>query len=364
LAEVEPSYPVITQNTLIAGAIALVGEELIVQKDASVLVSDGRIAAVGNAAEVDGGGADVLRATGMSLIPGFVDAHVHIGFVEPARVLRGGVTTVRDLAWPPDVIFPLAHRSREPDFDGPTIAAAGPMLTAPRGYPTRASWAPMGTGLEIADADAGRAAVKETAARGAAIIKVALEPRVGPVIAPDVLAAIVDEAHETGLKVTGHVGGLDQLDVALDAGMDELAHMLMSRERIPEETIARMADAGMVIVPTLSVRSGRDLDVAVDNLRRFIAAGGRVVYGTDLGNAGPKPGIDAREIDGLSRAGMSPLAIVAAATTDAARHLDLDVGVIEVGRRADLVLLEGDVTTDAAALTRVVQVWRYGRAVL
>jgi imidazolonepropionase-like amidohydrolase len=61
---------------------------------------------------------------------------------------------------------------------------------------------------------------------------------------------------------------------------------------------------------------------------------------------------------------MSPLAIVAAATTDAARHLDLDVGVIEVGRRADLVLLEGDVTTDAAALTRVVQVWRYGRAVL
>jgi imidazolonepropionase-like amidohydrolase len=349
---------------VIAGAIALVGEDLAPLHHSSVLVSDGQITGLGRVEDIAVDDAEVVHATGCSLLPGFIDAHVHIGFFEPGRVLRGGVTTVRDLGWPPDVIFPLARRSRDERFDGPTIVAAGPMLTAPGGYPTRAAWAPAGTGIEIGDAPAARAVVRETAARGAAIIKVALEPRVGPVFAPDVLAAIVTEAHAVGLKVTGHVGGLEQLEVALEAGIDELAHVPMTSEKLPGEIVARMVDAEMVVVPTLSIFSGDELEGAVENLARFLAAGGRVVYGTDLGNEGPQPGIDETEIAALVRAGMTPLEIVATATTAAARHLNLDVGVLEPFRRADMVLVEGDVTRDAKTLTRVVQVWRGGRAVL
>ena len=65
-------------------------------------------------------------------------------------MLAGGVTAVRDLAWPVERIFSLADASEMPSFDGPLIKAAGPMLTGPGGYPTQDSWAPPGTGREIA----------------------------------------------------------------------------------------------------------------------------------------------------------------------------------------------------------------------
>src|SRR3712207_8677447 len=86
-------------------------------------------------------------------MPGFVDAHVHIGCADAGEVLRRGVTTVRDLGWPPERIFDVARASASPSFDGPLVLAAGPILTAPGGYPTPAAWAPRGTGREGATAD-------------------------------------------------------------------------------------------------------------------------------------------------------------------------------------------------------------------
>jgi imidazolonepropionase-like amidohydrolase len=352
-----------SQTVAITGADVLVGTDLAVVSDATVVATDGAIDRIGSAADV-GVPRDVhtADASGLVIVPGFIDAHVHIGFYDPADVLAGGVTTARDLAWPPELIHPLARRSAAPDFDGPTVIAAGPMLTAPGGYPGRAGWAPPGTAREVATLDDARAAVARTSDEGACVIKVALNPAVGPTLDGEVLRAIVDAAHARGLKVTGHVHGVAELIKALNAGMDELAHMLMSTEPIPNSIIDRMVEQRMVVVPTLSIRFGRDQRIAIDNLDRFVAAGGSIVYGTDLGNAGPRPGIDGREVRALAKAGLSGSAIIAAATVDSAAWLGLSSkGVIAPGMDADLVAVAGDPLREPKALTNVRMVWRGGR---
>ena len=349
----------------VVGATALVGNDLVVVADAAVVIADGAILTVERRADIQiSEGVDVFDARGATLIPGFIDAHVHIGFAEPRAILAGGVTTVRDLGWPPARIAPLVSASRAADFAGPTILAAGPILTTPGGYPTRAAWAPPGTGLEVADPGAARGAVASVADSGAVVVKVALDPSVGPVLDPATLTAIVDAAHARGLRVTGHVYGLEQLDKAIDARMDELAHMLLSDERIPAPMLARMVEARMAVVPTLSIFSGPELRTAIANLYAFRNAGGTVVYGTDLGNEGPRPGIDPSEIRAMATAGMSGLDIIRAATVDAAGWLRLgSTGSIAEGNDADLVLIDGDPAAAPEVLTDIVAVWRHGARV-
>jgi imidazolonepropionase-like amidohydrolase len=341
----------------VTGATVLVEEDLHPLEDAVVLIAGTRIESISPAGGRDLGRAARIDGHGLTLVPGFIDAHVHIGFYDPRRILSGGVTTVRDLAWPPELIWPLVRASRSPRFDGPTIVAAGPMITVPGGYPTRAGWAPTGTGRPVSSAGEARAAVEEVAGAGAAIVKVALNPAAGPTLDPSLLAAILERAHD--------LCGLDELDKALDAGLDELAHMLMSAERIPDEVIDRMVDQDMAVVPTLSIRSGRDRRIAIDNLSRFRSAGGMIVYGTDLGNAGPRPGIDRREVRAMSKAGMVPLEIIRAATVASAGWLGLDdVGVLTSGFRADIVGFGGEPTANAEDLTDVRLVIRQGVRIL
>ena len=347
----------------ISGATTLLGPELAPVDNAVVVVEDGKIVAAGSVAEVQiPDDAEVFDALGKTLLPGFIDAHVHIGFYDPSEILAGGVTTVRDLGWPPDRITRVVEDSRDAHFDGPTVIAAGPMLTAPGGYPIRAAWAPEGTGREVSGPEDGREAVTEVADAGFCIVKVALNPPVGPVLDADTLSAIVDAAHDRGLKVTGHIYGLDELEKAIACGIDELAHMLMSEETIPPDTIDRMVAAGILIVPTLSVFSGLGLRTAKANLIAFRAAGGRVVYGTDLGNDGPLPGIDKREVEAMTSSGMTGMDVIRAATVDAADWLGLGTkGVIAPGFDADLVMIKGDPLSDPSLLTSVAGVWRKGR---
>lgn len=347
-------------TTLIRNAAVLWGPDLRLVERTTLVLDRGRIAGTdeGHAPP----GTTVVDAAGLLLIPGFIDAHVHIGFADPAQVLRRGVTTVRDLGWPPRDVFPLARASAEPGFNGPLVLAAGPILTAPGGYPTRAAWAPPGTGREVADPGAARAAVREVVAAGAAAVKFSLNPPVGPVLDDATLRAVVATAHASGLVATGHVHGVAELRKALACGADELAHMLMGEEEIPGGVIRAMAGAGMTVVPTLSIRFGRDRDIAVANLARFRAAGGRVVYGTDLGNEGPAPGIDRTEVRAMAEAGYPADGIVRAATVAAAQHLGLSSkGVLAPGFDADVVAVPLDALADAGALSDVRMVWREGR---
>jgi imidazolonepropionase-like amidohydrolase len=344
------------KTTIVSAGQALVGEDLRPVDDALITIEDTRVVAIEAGSE-----APTVDASSLTVLPGFIDAHVHIGFYEPAEVVLGGVTTVRDLGWPPDEIFSLAQRSRAASFRGPTILAAGAMLTAPGGYPAHAAWAPAGTAREVAGPDEAQRAVAETAERGACVVKVALNPPAGPSFDRDTLSAIVDASHHRRLKVTGHVYGLEELDKALDCGMDELAHMLMSDEAVPPDTIARMVAAGMGVVPTLSCRFGRDRETAVDNLARFVEAGGEIIYGTDLGNEGPRPGIDPRELEGLQAAGLTSERVISSATTRAAGHLGLPTsGTLAEGMDADLIGVAGDPLEDVSHLTRVEMVFRKG----
>ena len=353
-----------TQRLAIHAARVLSGAELTPVADTSVVLDGTTIETVGGADTDVPDDRTSIDAGGLTLVPGFIDAHVHIGFFPPADVLRGGVTTVRDLAWPPDRIFPLAESSRIAGFDGPTIVAAGPMLTVPGGYPTRAAWAPEGTGAPVTSPAEAIEVIERAASQGAVVVKVGLDASVGPTLDVGLLAAIVEAAHERALNVTAHIHGLDELEKALDAGVDELAHMLMGTDRIPDHVVDDMVTHDVVVVPTMSCRTGRELEVATANLGAFVGAGGRVIYGTDLGNEGPRPGIEPVEIGAMNDAGMSPHEILVSATVDAAAWIGLDdCGVLAPGMAADIVGLRGDPTTDIGALSAVELVIRRGRVV-
>ena len=321
----------------------------------SVVCDGGRIEWVGSARlapEAD----EELEVDGF-LMPAAADRHVHIGLADPGAVLLGGVTAVRDLAWPPDVIFPLADASELPAFNGPLIRAAGPMLTAPGGYPTNDRWAPPGTGLEIRGAEEGAKAVVALADRGAAVIKVSLNAEAGPTPTDGELAAIVQSARERGLPVTAHVQGKGQAERAVGAGVNEFAHCPWS-ERLSEAVLEAAAKA-VRIVSTLDIWSyGKvtaELRTAADNMARFRAAGGTVVYGTDLGNGAIPPGIDVREVLLLRETvGMTPDEILEA----------LVAGPLEPGAPADLIAPARDPREDLTALGDLKLVTRAGRVVM
>ncbi|MDQ3878607.1 MAG: amidohydrolase family protein [Actinomycetota bacterium] len=342
---------------------ALVGENLERVAPVGIEITDGKIASISSELSRPSGAA-VLDAGDVTLIPGFIDAHVHIAFARPADVVERGVTTVRDLGWPIDEAFAIARESLSDSFHGPTVHAVGPIITCPGGYPTRAGWAPEGTGHPVMSVDHAKEAVVAVIERGAPQVKIALETAAGPVLGDAELHAVVDTAHGLGKRVTSHTRGIDQLERALDMGVDELAHMLFTTEPIDDQWIDRMVTTGMAVVPTLSSFHGRDRRAGIESLRRFFAAGGTVVYGTDLGNAGPRPGIDKHEVTAMADAGMTARDILESATVTPRRLLGFDsVGALIQGADADIVGLARDPTaptTTARDLTDVRFVMRRG----
>jgi len=236
---------------------------------------------------------------------GFLDAHVHLALIDPAQLVRGGLARVIDLGgW-----VPGSHCDPLPD-----VAFAYQFVTAPGGYPSRSGWAEPGWYSEAASPADAAAAVDRQAAAGASILKVTLNSVAGPVLNGETLAAAVGQAHEHGLPVVAHVEGAGEAARAFAAGVDALAHTPFS-EHLSDDLVAAMADR-MTWISTLDIHGWgtktEAFDLASDNLRRFHAAGGRVLYGTDLGN-GPLPlGVNRREIIALLGAGLTPDDVLAA----------------------------------------------------
>ena len=324
----------------------------------TVVAAGGLIEWVGPAATVlPPPGAVMVDGSGATLLPGFVDAHVHLGFYPPPQVLAGGLTTVRDLGWPPGRLAALAEEAAAPWSASPRLLAAGQIVTVPGGYPTRAPWAPPGTARPVSGVAEAVRAVAELAAAGAAVIKVALDDRVGPTLPAAVLAALVRAAAEHGLGVTAHVGTAAEAAKALVAGVGELAHWPFDPSPLPDPLVDALAES-VVAVPTLHIDPSPARRAGV---RRFLGRGGRVVYGTDLGNQGPPPGVDVEELRLLVETGLRPGQALAAATSLAAAHLGLaGTGRVAPGARADLLLVDGDPLEDLTALERVLLVTRDG----
>jgi imidazolonepropionase-like amidohydrolase len=335
----------------IRAAAAWLGPGRLVE-EAQIVVDGGRVTYAGDATRIDHADRE-LRVEGF-LMPAVADRHVHIELSRPADVLHGGVTAVRDLAWPAERIFALADASEMPSFDGPLIKAAGPMLTGPGGYPTGDSWAPAGTGRELTSAEDATAAVEELARLGAAAIKVSLNAEAGPTPTDGELSAICDAAHAADLPVTAHAQGKGQVERALGAGVDELAHTPWTR--LSDEVI-QTAALRLRIVSTLDILSfGHDtpeIRTALDNLRRFHVAGGSIAYGTDLGNGAIPPGIHTREALLMVEAGLEPEEVLEAMIR----------APLAPDAPADMVVLRASPLDDLRALDDVSLVIRAGRVV-
>jgi len=371
----------------------------------SVVVADGVIAAVHGPAGPVPPGAHVMDLPGLTLLPGLVDAHLHLCFDatgDPAghlagtgddllrehmaeaarRALHAGVTTVRDLGDRGYLALGLRDQSRAGTAGPlPAIVAAGPPITTPGGHCHFLGGAASGErGL--------RAAVRERAERGVDVIKVmasggnmtpgslAHEPQFG--IAS--LRAIVDEAHHHGLPVTAHAHSAKSIADAVAAGVDGIEHAtFMTADGVdaPETVIRAIAARRIAVGWTVGRDPARPgpvppqiasrMAALITARRRLYESGALLVPGSDAGVTPAKPHDVLRFApDDMAAAGLSPAEILWAMTSRAAQACGLGhrKGRIAAGFDADILAVDGNPLADLAAIRRLHAVYAGGRAVL
>jgi imidazolonepropionase-like amidohydrolase len=310
------------------------GERMI--RDGAVAVRGDEIVAVGARGDVDVDAKRTIALRDATLLPGLVDMHTHgLGLGQLGSV----VTTVRDLGTD-DRKLPLQAASHEP-----RVVAAGPLITAPGGYPIPIHG--RSVAHVVRNPEGARAYVRSLADRGAGVIKVSLQFGF-PVIEFATLRALVEEAHTHELRVTAHVGESRGARMALAAGVDELAHMPCGED---PELMRALADAGLEIVATLYVIGLVGCPGPRENAAAFARAGGTLLYGSDYGVVGIPRGVVVEELELLADAGLKPIGALRAATGRAGELLPLGgIGRLADGSPADLVAVRGDPTRRLAAL--------------
>lgn len=356
--------------------------------DGWVLLKDGRIEAVGSGASAvpPHDGYDEVDAGGKTIMPGLIDAHVHISRevlkvtlpdlttkVSPESLLpflRAGFTTLRDVGTATLIYTGITtlvagfYRNNQ----APDVAWAGPIITTVGGYPiTNPRYA--ASGQEISFAEEGAALVDQLADNGARVIKLGIErgyysDEGWPLLSLEEVRAMTDRAHARDLLVTAHVTSLDEVRLAIDGGVDDLAHTPL--EAMTGELIDEMISKGMGIVTTAIIWEPQHAQVAADNAKRFADAGGRVALGTDFGCCGQFVGMSSylQEMQFLQSAGMTPMQLLSAATSGGAALANFnDRGTIEPGKRADVIVVDGNPLTDILALNQVSTVISGGRLV-
>ena len=316
-----------------------------------------------------------------TLLPGFIDCHVHLASL--AQLEQGtqwGCTTMLDMgAQSMEVTNSLRHRQGFADIRG-----AGNLASAPGGMQITRMGYPASSAV-TGPADASRF-VADRVADGADYIKVIVEdPHIMGSAALDgaTITALVEAAHQAGLKVIAHVTALAALRNAADAGVDILTHAPLDAD--VDDTLARsLATRGIVSVPTLiamrtvagiaeltALRKAHGVDVdyahARSTVSAFHRAGITILAGTDAyqGPAAPAsiPYGEAfhDELGLLVEAGLTPVEALRSATVLPAEYFGFtDRGVIETGRRADLLLIDGDPTQNIAATRAIRSVWVAG----
>lgn len=274
---------------------------------------------------------DMPRLDGV-IVGGFTDHHVHLQLVDHTLLGGSALGRVVDLGANPDAVARLAvhNSSKNSPRAGsgaafaprtavleelrtphqPEVEFAGAFLTPPGGYPSDRDWAPAGSVREIADAASAGRAVAEMADAGASCIKVTSNSSAGPVFDDELFRVIVELAAARGLDVTAHAEGPGEAQRVARLGARRLAHAPFT-ERLDDDEIAAQA-AAVSWISTLAIHGGADLTIAVANVRRFHAAGGSVLYGTDMGN-GPTPvGLNSAELAALRDAGLDDTALLRA----------------------------------------------------
>jgi imidazolonepropionase-like amidohydrolase len=370
-----------TMNSIAAEAGTARGEKIAL---INVRVFDGRelrgpttVIIEGGMVGSDSAGQRVIDAGGATLLPGLIDAHVHLLEKRHLQQLAAfGVTTALDMgAWPPAMVDSLRHRTGMAD-----IRSAGLPATTAGSAHSRLPGYPAG---ELVDGPMGAAGfVADRIAEGADYIKL-----IADIPGPDqeTLDALVATSHRAGKRTVAHAASTTALDMALHAGVDMVTHVPLDR-RLTESTAARMFAQKCVSIPTLTmmkgiadrsaaaavsqpegVAAGPNYAAARGSVAELHRAGVPILAGTDA-NDGPgipfSPGHGESlhdELELLIDAGLSNVEALRAATVLPAKFFGLrDRGVIEPGRRADLVLIDGDPVADISATRLIRRVWCAG----
>jgi imidazolonepropionase-like amidohydrolase len=379
--------------TVITGVALIDGRGSALLKDATVVLSDGKIQAVGPRQAVTvPQGAEVVEAEGLTLLPGLMDAHFHLdGDRElPQLFLGHGVTSVRDPgAW----IEAYEEVIRQDRFK-PRLFLAGPHLDyPPPAYPSDS--------LLVRDTTEARLAVTRLIDSGATVIKVYFRLPLA------LIEAVTETAHARGIPVTAHLEIVGAVD-AIRAGVDGLEHVTsvgtallppreaeVYRQSVLADNAARqegrykvwseidlnsprvqalldlMKERKTTLSATLAVferRSG-DRDITEMHVRAFRQmmgfvglanrAGVRLVVGSHSSVPHAERGwAYQREMELLVESGLTPMQAIQAATIENARFFRVDdrIGSVDAGKQADLLLVEGDPSQDVTAMRRVSRV--------
>ncbi|HEY2795584.1 MAG TPA: amidohydrolase family protein [Micromonosporaceae bacterium] len=387
-----PETTVLRADRLLPDADA----ELIV--DGALVIRAGTIVAVGRFADLPPDpSVHVVELGDTTLLPGLIDCHVHLAMDGSAhatgseltgsdaelacrmvnsarRLLDAGITTARDLGCRGEVASTIRDAVRDGLVPGPRLLVANAPITVTGGHAWRMGGEADGA-LEVARQ------VRIRSKQQSDLVKIMAtggfmtagsrpwEAR----YTVDELRACVEEAHRLGMPVTTHALGVDGIGRAVEAGVDMIEHCGWVTEqgsRFDPEIAARIVAAGVVVCPTMNTACLADpyfcpwdeREALIANLRSMLDAGIELVAGTDAGIGLVPFESYADGLDVLADAGMSPRAVIAAATHRAAAAIGLGkvTGRIAAGLAADVVVVEGDPTEDIGALHRPVEVFAAG----
>ncbi|GAA4532557.1 amidohydrolase family protein [Amycolatopsis samaneae] len=386
---------------LLSAARVLTGPAGECVEDGAVLVEDGVLRAVGPRREVERlAGPDTPRRDHPegTILPGLIDAHVHLAFdssadpltavarADPAKLLLGmagraqrllsaGVTTARDLGDRDGLSVVLRDAIAAGSLAGPRILAATTPLTCPGGH-CGFLGGEAGTDAEI------RGQVERAAAAGADLVKVmasggALTPGGPRMWEPQFTAAqlrlIVDHAAEHGLGVAAHAHGTDTIAHCVEAGVRTLEHCSWRVEsglRYDHDLAREIARRRIGVCRCVSgdwrlflTQLGPNADALVDSILRMREAGVLFIAGTDAGVPGARFDDYAGMLEFFAELGFGNAEILDMATVNAAEALGLgDTGRLAAGLRADVLVVRGDPLAELAALREVSLVLTAGRA--
>lgn len=388
-----------TAALLIDGATVVDGTGGPPRPGESVLVEGNRIAAVGpGVAAPDGAPVERIDAAGKTLMPGLIDCHCHISFGEArtqeeqdlytgvesrtlrsafnlGKVLRAGVTGFSAPGGSYYIGVALRDAVAAGMLRGPRLTTAGRFITTSNGiadfYPTSVGVPESSIGTVANTIDEMRAEVRVQIKNGVDFIKIG-DTATGEWTAfrRDEIAAITEMAHQLGRSVTIHARGSQAVDFAVSAGVDWIMH----GDRMTDDVIERLAASGIPLCPTLTLIANlyewghlvgvpehkKDaykkllIDCAAPALAKAHQAGVAFMAGSDSGfSVTPYGEWHARELELLmTYAGLSSLEAIRAATANGAVALGLEgeVGTVEAGRIADLLLVDGDPVADIGVL--------------
>ena len=386
-----------------AGRLMAAPGEDRVREQVSVLVRGDRIEAIEDGF-VTPDGADIVDLSSAFVMPGFIDAHVHItnqqgagrrisaftegpadraidGVLYAGRTLRAGFTTVQDVGGNMEAVRALRDGIEDGDFTGPRMRVAGGAVTPTGGHGDANGWAVQvlrENGSPYAcngAADCARA-TRQLVQEGADVIKITATGGVLSSTGAGVeqqffaeeLEAIVEAAHMMGRRVTAHAHGVTGINAFLRAGGDSIEHgTYLDREsiRLFRENdavlvptamagawVADQADAGWM-TPFQAAKARRVGPQMLEMVRRAHEGGVTIAFGTDSGVSAH--GDNAQEFLLYVEAGMTPQEAIASATTVGARHVQLEdeIGRIAPGFSADIVAVDGDPLDDISELLDV-----------